>query len=248
MQAVESPIMTPSTVGGSSPHRRDDISDDLGAAMLLPRDGRGNIASGGALHSLLEDHSLATEHHSIIDSQQSLMARGNDAYAVGGTDITARAPAVDGPSDESGGLLLEHFDSWSSEAEDSSHDQDSISEWIDSTPVRGGGALVRRYTQQELDEYEHELALDASASGIETLDLVENELRDEKVRELLAAVGATPAEEQKRHTELGLQRVEKLKLSHSAVGAEVDGTVLRTGGNDAHSSTQLRAKFAHLLG
>eukprot|EP01043_Picozoa_sp_COSAG02_P086836 COSAG02_NODE_24223_length_694_cov_1.213445_1_plen_147_part_10 len=147
--------------------------------MLLPRDGRGKIASGGALHSLLEDHSLATEHHSIIDSQQSLMARGNDAYAVGGTDITARAPAVDGPSDDSGGLLLEHFDSWSSEAEDSSHDQDSISEWIDSTPVRGGGALVRRYTQQELDEYEHELALDASASGIETLDLVENELRDE---------------------------------------------------------------------
>lgn len=242
MQAIESPSMMPSSVGGPSPSRHGDISDgDLEAAMVLPNGGRFGIAISGAAHSLREDRSLATEHRSVIDAHHSLLTRGDGACSLGSTGVVLHVPAVDGASDGSGELLLEHDGSWS-ETQESSDDQGNSSEWGDNTPVRARGTMVCRYTQQELDEYEHELALDPSASGIEALDLVENELRHEKVNELLAAVGASPEEKQRRYTDLGPRR-------DVNEGAEMGGTALRAGGDDedAYSSTQLRAKFAHLL-
>ena len=108
---------------------------------------------------------------------------------------SAARPQTDNWSSHSHGAdapLLEHDDSWSSDGQESSDGQDSASEWGDYTPAGGRWGRGRRYTQQELDDYEYELALDASGGcGIEVLDLVEQELRDEKVRELLAAVGAS---------------------------------------------------------
>jgi hypothetical protein len=92
------------------------------------------------------------------------------------------------------------------------------------------------------------LPLDSLASYI-----YEDELREEKVRELLAAVGATPEEDEQRQRqrqrqrELAMEQQQPTTLARDGDGAGVPVPVPAPAPAGGRVSTQLKAKLAHLL-